>query len=382
MRRWLYHFCYVHGDFEHLDEVLRRDLREILRAATGMPDEPPAGDGSFVMSLRVPVLGAHVDADMRVTTGVATYRTGCLTIPVQWRGDQHPHVLPDFDGRLELQPDSRSQAALILAGSSRTPMGPLGAFVDSVLINGLTPRSLAQLVHAVGEELENRASGRAPTASTGSTNGLLRVRDVMSSNPIVLEESATLVQAARVLFTHDISGAPVVSGSGDLVGMLTERDLLEKEAPAPEGFGRATRQAQHRHDALTVGQACTRPAITTSPDAMLRSAAELMREQRVGRLVVVDGAEIAGIVSRHDVLKALLRPDEELLDAVQQALSSAGLDHVGAIVSHGEVTLTGVFASRSKADDTVRRVAQVDGVMAVDDRLYWSYDDVVTLSYP
>jgi hypothetical protein len=76
-------------------------------------------------------------------------------------------------------------------------------------------------------------------------------------------------------------------------------------------LGGAVTLRRRRKLARTVGEACTRPAIEVMPSATVARAAEVMRDHNVARLVVVDDSEIVGVVSRHDVLKALVRNDVE-----------------------------------------------------------------------
>lgn len=382
MRHWLYHYCTVHGDVKALDAILRAGVRDIIRAATGASDEAPGADGSFVVPLSGNFAGRDISTDVRVSTGVGTHEAGRLRIPVQWRAERHEHLLPDFDGTLELQPEWDTQAQLTLTGSYRLPLGPLGAAVDSTLLNGVAPDTVERLVGAIDVELERALPGAVVAPRSRPSTPLLRVRDVMSADPVVFTESTPLTSAAQILFACDISGAPVVSATGRLVGVLSERDLLDKEAPSPTGLGRAARQVARRHDAHTVGEACTRPALTTSADALVHAAAGLMRDRAIGRLVVVDGSEITGIVTRHDILKALIRSDRELQAAADAIISAAPAEQVHATVNWGEVTLSGVCATRRQANDLANQISEVDGLVAVKDQLGWEYDDLPSLAVP
>jgi CBS domain-containing protein len=145
----------------------------------------------------------------------------------------------------------------------------------------------------------------------------------MTEDPLVLLDDLPVRTAALLLFHLEVSGAPVVRADGQLVGVLSERDLLEKEALPPDRLGKQGMTAARRRDALTVGEACTRPAVTTVPDVPLRDAARTMVRKGISRLVVVDGSRVAGILTRHDVLQALLRTDAELQEAVDAVLAAA-----------------------------------------------------------
>ncbi len=78
--------------------------------------------------------------------------------------------------------------------------------------------------------------------------------------------------------------------AGELVGVISEADVLEEEASRRYGWGRAFDEACRRHDAETVGEACSRPALVTTPDMTLRDATRSLLNRRVARLVVVQGA--------------------------------------------------------------------------------------------
>src|SRR5690606_27003142 len=123
----------------------------------------------------------------------------------------------------------------------------------------------------------------------------------------------------------------------------------------------------------TAGELMTTPARTITPIASVVEAARLMDRYGVKRLPVVDEAgRLVGIVSRRDLIKVFLRPDEEIQQRVREALQ--GKAEVS--VSDGVVTLTGTFPERSQAVIAVHLAEKVDGVGAVRDRLSWKHDDV------
>ena len=199
--------------------------------------------------------------------------------------------------------------------------------------------------------------------------------EVMTPKPVVLAEGESVRAAARVLFEAGVGGAPVVDAAGRLVGVVSERDLLEKEAALHAAF-RGAADADRRRRARTVGQICTRPARTTSPETTLRAVARRLIDERVARLVVVDDGRIVGIVTRHDVLGVLLRPDRELRAAVVELLRQAGVGDVHVGVRDGVVCVRGVVARRSQRTDVLGAVALVDGVVDVEDDLGWRSDDI------
>jgi CBS domain-containing protein len=195
----------------------------------------------------------------------------------------------------------------------------------------------------------------------------VRVGDVMTPDPLVFDEDLPLRTAALLLFHADISGAPVVARSGALLGVLSEADLLTKEAGERRpALGRRARTAQRRRTARTAGEACTRPARTTSPRTPVADAARRMLQEEVSRLVVVDAGRLVGIITRHDVLEALLRDDADIEASVRRIIAEAGEEEVEATVEWGEVHLRGVASTLRAAALLIEAVHAVDGTMGID----------------
>jgi CBS domain-containing protein len=123
----------------------------------------------------------------------------------------------------------------------------------------------------------------------------LLVADVMTLDPIVVAEDATLEEAARLLRAYSVTGLPVVDGGGSLVGVISQTDLVAIQESA---FGRLIRTEA---SGLRVGELMTSPAITIPMTGSLRDAARLMRDRRVHRLVALDEAgRPVGVVSSSD----------------------------------------------------------------------------------
>jgi CBS domain-containing protein len=378
MRRWLYAYRSVSGDPSVLEAHLRSRLPDLLLDS---PDDnaPRAVDGSVVARLHGEVASRDVSVPIRVWTGVARHEGARTVIPVRWRAAYVEHVFPDFEGTIEIERQSRTAAQVTLTGTYRPPLGPIGAAFDAIAVDGVAHETADRLVAELAKRLERAAQPAQdrPRNSSPAPHALT-VGDVMTADPVALAEQTTIRSAAQIFIVHGISGAPVVSPAGALVGVLSESDLLDKEA-APTGFGRNGRESTRRHEARTVGEACTRPAIVTSPDARLHDVAELMRAKQVSRLVVVAGSEVAGVVTRHDVLKALCRTDTELQAAVDAVVASADKPKVDAVVDWSVVRLQGHCALHSVAERVVAEVEDIDGVVGVDSQLTWAVDDLAAV---
>lgn len=380
MRRWVFAQRYVRGEPQALERTLLREVDRLIRVAAVSPDQEPAADGSYVIELATQVAGLEVAKHVRVRTGVA-FRSGHrVLLPLSWHAEPARVVFPAFEGTVELEPLDNHTAALSLAGSYKTPLGPVGGLADATALHRIAVDTAERLVAGLATELTWAVAGPPHIEeSEGPRRGEpLRVMDVMTADPIVLDAEMPLRTAALLLFHGEISGAPVVTVTGELVGVLSERDLLAKEATVRFNLGREGAAEDRRRDARTAGQACTRPARTTVPEARLSDVAREMLDHDVSRLVVIDEGKVAGIVTRHDVLAALLRDDGDIAYAIQRILDTQGATGVHVSVHAGEVTLSGRAERRSVVERLPDVVAAVDGVLAVETAdLQWEDDDIL-----
>lgn len=145
------------------------------------------------------------------------------------------------------------------------------------------------------------------------------VADAMTPNPIVVKPDTPLQEAIHILAERHISGLPVVNEAGQLIGIISETDLMWQETgvtpPAYIMFLDSViflkNPAQYErdlHKALgqTVGEVMTTDAIAISPNNPLREAAQLMHERKINRLPVLDAAgHIIGILTRGDIIRAM-----------------------------------------------------------------------------
>jgi CBS domain-containing protein len=377
MARWVYATEMIEAAVEAVERGLRAHLRELLQQAVDSEPEGPAGDGSFAMTLPASPLGASLTKRIRVTTGVLRRSGSRAIIPVTWHADSASALFPSFDGTIELEPLDRHRTQLLITGSYRPPLGPIGQVTDTVLFQDVAQHTVEHLAAGLRQALTTALrEGEHPPI--GPRYDLaLTVADVMTPRPVVLDAGLSVRTAALILFHADVSGAPVIDADGSLIGVLSEEDLLAKEATERYGMSRAASEEHRRRTADTVGEACSRPARTTAPDAPLSAAVRTMLDHGVSRLIVIDGAEVAGILTRHDVLAALLRDDASIRAAVEARFAELGAEDVQVSVSWGVVHLEGRVSLRSTAAVLPAAAREVDGVMGVEDDLEWVEDDVL-----
>jgi CBS domain-containing protein len=147
-------------------------------------------------------------------------------------------------------------------------------------------------------------------------------RDVMTPDPIRFPPTTPISVVASTFAERGISGAPVVDGAGQLLGMVTEGDLLRRlAAPADEPrswvatlFETASAQAKRfaRTHGRTAADVMTRGMVTAGPDAPIAEVAHLMEDRQIRRVPIVEDGKLLGIVSRADLIRALMQPAEML----------------------------------------------------------------------
>lgn len=216
----------------------------------------------------------------------------------------------------------------------------------------------------------------------------MKVSDVMTRGVISVPPAMPLRDVARLLNEHRISGLPVVDDNGDIVGVISEADLLVKQLSRPVSrrlpmewiIGERHDPAElRRRAATTAAEAMSSPAITIDAERPLREAAALMIDRAVNRLPVVADGKVIGIVTRADLVRAYLRLDDEIQHAVTEEvvrhtmwLDPAALDIE---VQDGVVRIAGTVDRRSTARILEKLVGLVDGVVQVESYLGWELDD-------
>ncbi len=121
----------------------------------------------------------------------------------------------------------------------------------------------------------------------------LYASDVMVKDVISVNESTPIKEVARLFSEKKITGAPVVNAQGDLVGVISETDIIRKTTSIGAW------------SPSLAGQIMTKPVVTVSPNDTLQRVSELMYNRRIHRVVVAEGREIVGIISTMDILRAI-----------------------------------------------------------------------------
>ncbi|MEE1941276.1 CBS domain-containing protein [Streptomyces sp. TRM 70361] len=216
------------------------------------------------------------------------------------------------------------------------------------------------------------------TDGTHGTHGTpYIVSDVMTHTVVAIGRGAPFKQIVATLEQWRISALPVLEGEGRVVGVVSEADLLPKEeyrGAQPSRLEALRRPAElARVGAVTAGELMTSPAVCVHARATLAEAARIMARGRVKRLPVVDlQGLLVGVVSRGDLLKVFLRPDEDIAAEVRRKAldplfpAEAGEDGPVAVsVVDGVVVFGGRIRDTSLVPVAARLARAVEGVVDV-----------------
>jgi len=138
----------------------------------------------------------------------------------------------------------------------------------------------------------------------------MKAGDVMTTGAATVKPSASLAEAARLMIEHRISGLPVVDEGGKLVGIVSEGDFLRRnggdrmrwiEAFLDSGSGAGDLSSRRVEDIMS------KDPVSAGVETPLTEIVDAMERRNVKRIPVVDNGRVVGIVSRANLLLALLR---------------------------------------------------------------------------
>ena len=212
-----------------------------------------------------------------------------------------------------------------------------------------------------------------------------QVKEVMTTGSMTVTPATPLKSLVDMLVRQRINAVPVVSAQGKVVGVVAETDLLRKQELQRDPGGRRPPRMSNRAwrmivTAETAGELMsTRPA-TVRPDATVAEAARLMERHQVTCLPVVDDkGKPVGMVGPRDLLRVMLRPDEEIKsDIISQVLEGyLGTNPVlvQVDVANGVVRMTGELGSRSMLSSVLPAVRAIDGVIDAEGEFTYAVDD-------
>jgi CBS domain-containing protein len=222
----------------------------------------------------------------------------------------------------------------------------------------------------------------------------MKAEDVMTREVISIDPDATVLQAARLMLQHHISGLPVVDKEGKVVGVLSEGDFLRRRETRTErrrsrwleflmGPGRMASEYSHSHG-RKVSEVMTPDVQTVDESTPLEDIVELMERRRIKRVPVLCGGQLVGIVTRSNLMHAMVslargaQPvaaddaaiREQLLAEIQKE-QWAPAATANVVVHDGVVELWGVIVDERQREALKIAAENVPGVKEVKDHLVW-----------
>jgi CBS domain-containing protein len=232
----------------------------------------------------------------------------------------------------------------------------------------------------------------------------MKAADLMTSFVVTVKPDATIECAAQLMLQYRISGLPVTDSDGAVLGIVTESDLLRRAETGTEkrharwvsllmSPGRLAQEYVHAHG-RKVGEVMTERVFTVTPQTPLSDVVALMETKRVKRLPVVSQGRLVGIVSRADVMAALVgllserpvgsRTDAEIRDQILAEIDRhpwGSRESIDVLVTNGVVVLKGAIPDERERAALRVAAENVPGVKAVHDRLVW-VDSVAGIVIP
>lgn len=222
----------------------------------------------------------------------------------------------------------------------------------------------------------------------------MKAEEVMTREVISIDPDATVLQAARLMLQHHISGLPVIDKDGNLVGVLSEGDFLRRRETKTErrrsrwleflmGPGRVAAEYSHSHGSK-VSEVMTPDVQTVDEVTPLEDIVELMERRRIKRVPVICGGQVVGIITRSNLMHAMVslarvaQPADKGDAAIREHLLAeiqkeqwAPAATTNVVVHDGVVELWGVIVDERQREALKVAAENVPGVKAVKDHLVW-----------
>jgi CBS domain-containing protein len=219
----------------------------------------------------------------------------------------------------------------------------------------------------------------------------MQAKDIMTRRVITVTEASSVADVANALLEHGISAVPVVDASGDLLGIVSEGDLMHR-AEAGTGRRRAWWLALFtdadaaaaefvREHSRQVGDIMTRHVITASPETPIAEIADLLESNRIKRVPIVENGKLVGIVSRANLVQALSKApraseapagkDSEIRDRILARLKAESWSPawLNVRVEDGVVELWGSATSQAQKKAARLAAELTPGVIRVEDNI-------------
>jgi CBS domain-containing protein len=184
----------------------------------------------------------------------------------------------------------------------------------------------------------------------------MQARQIMTAPVVTVRSETTVREAATLLLDRRITAAPVLDAGGELIGIVSEGDLvIDRFGHDPRNHVRPVQDEPPGPQ--TVGEVMTTPVIALGPSADAADLAQTMLDGDVRSIPIVEGATVVGIVSRRDLLRTLIRDDDDIraeaVDRVTDYRGQAGSWDVQ--VTDGAVVIVGELGDDGRAEAALAR---------------------------
>jgi CBS domain-containing protein len=219
----------------------------------------------------------------------------------------------------------------------------------------------------------------------------MRADQIMTPRVITVGPDASIFEAATTMLTHHISGLPVVDAAGHLIGIISEGDFIRRAEIGTQrkpgrwlkllvGSDKSAADFVHEHG-RKVGELMTPDPHTISEQTPLEEIVHIMEAGNVNRLPVLRGDQIVGIVTRSNLLQAVVdlardipeptTDDDQIRSSIISAIGNASWSpcRLSVIVRHGIVNLGGIVISERARQAAIVAAENVAGVKQVIDHL-------------
>ena len=130
----------------------------------------------------------------------------------------------------------------------------------------------------------------------------MQVKDIMATVVETVDRNDDLGKVEALMTAKKLRHIPVLE-EGEIVAVVTQRDLFKAAMSSAMGYGEKAQQA-FLHS-VRVKEIMTYPVVTVAPETSVSEAADLMVQKGIGCLPVVTGAKLVGIITKTDLLKQL-----------------------------------------------------------------------------
>lgn len=230
----------------------------------------------------------------------------------------------------------------------------------------------------------------------------MRTHQIMTRHVITVDAETPLIEAAKLMLQHHISGLPVLDKAGKPVGIVSEGDFIRRSEIGTQrkrgrwlkfllGPGSSAKDFVHAHG-RKVGEIMTEDLCTVTEEVPLEDAVRLMERRNVKRLPVLRGETLVGILTRSDLLRTVASlardvpdptaDDDHIRHRVIAAIQNNDWTpmQLGVIVREGIVHISGIIPDEDYRKAIIVAAENVAGVRLVHDHLSW-FDAMSGISF-